>query len=281
MDFLEDNPQPLPKIYDEFKEEKPTTIRGRLNENIGKCFKRIKKGVYLAVKGDARAIIIEGDAWEELKEIESSSIDTIITDSPYTCLNVYYHGTTRQRNRDGNIGFPTKDMDLPLMKEFNRVLKPGGHFFSFMPAFAESTLENNEVAISNALQSGFTFRKLWVWDRRYFAMGYCGRNQHELIAFYTKGEKRKPCDLSIADVLTHTRIAASKRIHDAEKPVELIKDLMKFSNVPGDVVLDPFGGSLTTAQAGLELGVNTISIEIDGDMIRKSVEARGLNVEVL
>jgi hypothetical protein len=102
MDFLEDNPQPLPKIYQEFKEEKPTTIRGRLNENIGKCFKRIQKGVYLAVRGEARAIIIEGDAWEEMKEIEDSTIDTIITDSPYTCLNEHYHGTTRQRNREGN-----------------------------------------------------------------------------------------------------------------------------------------------------------------------------------
>jgi len=108
--LLNQQAKPLQKIYKELPDEKEHCIRGRLNENIGKCFKRIAKGVYIATKGKAQAVIIEGDAWAKMKEFENESFDTIITDSPYSCLNKHYKGTTRQRNRDKYIGFETKDI---------------------------------------------------------------------------------------------------------------------------------------------------------------------------
>ena len=102
IEFLTNNPQTLKTIYSEFANESSTTIRGRLNENIDKSFKRIGRGVYLAINGKAKALIIEGDAWDVIKEFDSDSIDAIITDSGYTCLNKHYEmGTSRKRN----IGF--------------------------------------------------------------------------------------------------------------------------------------------------------------------------------
>jgi site-specific DNA-methyltransferase (adenine-specific) len=279
VDFLIENPKHLQEIYDKFSEEKKSTIRGRLNENVGKCFKRISKGVYLSKVGDAQALIIEGDSWEAIKDIETGVIDTIITDSPYTCLDKHYQvGSTRKRNLEKDIGFKTQDMDKQLMQEMLRVLKPNGHFFCFLPSDAADTYEYNSNMIALAKEVGFTFNKRWIWDKMVIGMGYNGRNRHEQIIFFSKDKRRKPHDLSIPDVLTHKRIHANKRLHNAEKPVELIEDIMKFSNLKGDVVMDLFAGSLSTAQAGLNLGINTISMEIDGDMIKKSAKERGMKI---
>ncbi|MCK4544161.1 site-specific DNA-methyltransferase, partial [candidate division WOR-3 bacterium] len=259
---------------------KETTIRGRLNENIGKAFKRITRGVYIAQRGNAQALIIEGDAWEKIRDIESSSMDTIITDSPYTCLNKHLAtGTTRKTKNKWT--FKTKDIDRELMSEFIRVLKPSGHFFCFLPADSENTLKYNNDMITIALHVGFKFNKRWIWDKVCIGMGYNGRNRYEQIIFFSKGKRRKPFDLSIPDVLTHKRIHSSKRIHEAEKPIELIEDILKFSNQEGDIVLDTFAGSLTLAEAGLRRGINTVSIELDHLIITKSISERNLSVVVI
>lgn len=278
IDFLVDNPKTLGEVYTEFSGEKPTTIRGRLNEGVGKIFHRVTKGVYIATKGDAKAIIIEGDAWEKIRDIESNSVDTIITDSPYSCLN-HHLATGTTRKLSGEWSFKTRDIDKELLVEMRRVLKVGGHFFNFLPPDSHDTLEYNNTFIDMALHTGFEFNKRWIWDKVSMGLGYNGRNRHEQILFFSKGKRRKPRDLSIPDVLAHKRIHSSKRIHETEKPVELIMDIMKFSNLKGELVLDTFAGSLSTAEAGMRLGINTISIEIDPEMIIKSLRVRGF-VEV-
>ena len=159
IEFLSDNPQHLQQIYTEFDNENPTTIRGRLNENVGKAFKRIARGVYLAIQGDTKALIIEGDAWEVIKEFDDNSIDAIITDSGYTCLNKHYQkGNTRQRNLNKNIGFKTRDIDKELLEQMFRVLKPGAHFFSFLPADAKDTLDYNNRLIDMARKNRISFQ---------------------------------------------------------------------------------------------------------------------------
>ncbi|MGB6010823.1 MAG: site-specific DNA-methyltransferase [Desulfobacterales bacterium] len=273
IDFLTDNVQTLREIYSEFSDQKPSTIRGRLNENVGKIFRRIDRGVYLATQGDTKALIIEGDAWEVLKEFDDNSIDAIITDSGYTCLNKHYQtGSTRQRNLNKNIGFETRDIDKELLAHMFRVLKPGAHFFSFLPADAKDTLDYNNRFIEMAKEAGFKFNKRFIWDKQRIGMGYNGRNRYEQIIFLSKGDRHMPYDLSIPDVLSHKSVRPEKRIHDAEKPIELIKDIMRFCTKKNDVVLDPFAGSMSTALAGLAIDRHTISIEIDPNVIDKAIK---------
>lgn len=275
IEFLTDNAETLRKIYSEFSDQKPSTIRGRLNENVGKIFRRIGRGVYLATQGDTKALIIEGDAWEVLKEFDDNSIDAIITDSGYTCLNKHYQvGNSRQRNVNKNIGFQTKDIDKELLAQMFRVLKPGAHFFSFLPADAKDTLDYNNQFIELAKETEFRFNKRFIWDKQRIGMGYNGRNRYEQIIFLSKGDRHMPYDLSIPDVLSHKAINPDKRTHDAEKPVELIKDIMRFCTKKNDVVLDPFAGSISTARAGLAIDRHTICIEIDPNVIDKAIRER-------
>lgn len=270
VNFL-DEPKNLKECYDKFKEEPKPSIRARLNENVGKCFKRIKKGVYLAVNGDTQALIIEGDSWENIKELEAESVDFIITDSPQTtALKWAKIGTTRKK--DNKLSYDLKDLDKEMYQEMYRVLKKGGHVFLFFSVDTEHTLDYNHNQILLAKEHGFNFNKRFVWDKKVIGMGYNGRCQYEQIFFLSKGKRHKPYNLSIADLLSYKRISSKNRIHEAEKPVELIEDLIKIAGKKGDIGLDLFGGSFNFIEACFKQGCHAIGMEIDKTFISNAVK---------
>lgn len=59
-----------------------------------------------------------------------------------------------------------------------------------------------------------------------------------------------------------------KDAHFATYPPDLIKPCILAGSRPGDIVLDPFGGSGTTGQVALELGRRAILIELNPDYCR-------------
>lgn len=59
--------------------------------------------------------------------------------------------------------------------------------------------------------------------------------------------------------------APYKEAHFACYPPDLIKPCIMAGTKPGDVVLDPFGGSGTTGQVALELGRRAILLELNAD----------------
>lgn len=60
----------------------------------------------------------------------------------------------------------------------------------------------------------------------------------------------------------YSNVQSSDRVHQTEKPLQLITDLLEI--VPaGSVVLDPFMGSGTTAVACIRSGRNYIGFELD------------------
>lgn len=66
-----------------------------------------------------------------------------------------------------------------------------------------------------------------------------------------------------------------KKIHKAEKPVELMKIFIKASTKKDDIVLDPFVGSGTTCVAAEQLGRRWIGIEINKEyceIARKKID---------
>lgn len=63
-----------------------------------------------------------------------------------------------------------------------------------------------------------------------------------------------------------------EKFHEAQKPVELIKYLIKLVTLENQIVLDPFGGSGTTAVASKALNRRYISFELEGDYAVKSSE---------
>lgn len=54
--------------------------------------------------------------------------------------------------------------------------------------------------------------------------------------------------------------APQKRAHQTEKPIALMRDLVKICE-PGGTILDPFAGSGTTVAAAIMEGYSAIGIE--------------------
>lgn len=63
---------------------------------------------------------------------------------------------------------------------------------------------------------------------------------------------------------------ASTRNHPAPYPVELAERLIRMFSFVGDIVLDPFLGSGTTAVAAMQCGRNSIGYEVDAGYLRKA-----------
>jgi DNA modification methylase len=263
-------PVHLQDLYAALPDAKRHSLRSQIYRNLGRRFQRVGKGVYVAVDGDAACVVVAGDAWDEVKRIPSDFMDALITDPPYTWLQslLAIHTTTRRRMR---WTFDRKDIDRDLGLELYRVLKRGAHAFFFVPAETATTRPHIEGFIRLLESCGFVFNKRFVWDRMRMGMGYNGRCRYEGILFMSKGARRKPCDLTVSDVLPFKAPDPRVRRHACEKPRGLLETLVRFATRAGERILDCFAGACTTGIAAFGLGRSALLIEKDGSMIERAL----------
>lgn len=81
----------------------------------------------------------------------------------------------------------------------------------------------------------------------------------EFIFYATKGQRG--LNASPIDVFRIKRVPRNERIHAAEKPVELLTQLIECSTIPGELVLDPCCGSGSTLVACRESKRRGLGIE--------------------
>lgn len=203
-----------------------------------------------------------GDAFDCLRALPSESVDLVITDPPYESLEKHRaKGTTTRlkvSKASSNEWFEVikNDMLPELLGQLYRVLKPNTHCYLFCDGETSDVLR--DIVRSMAHRKGFTWWKRLVWDKQKIGMGYHYRSRHEFIVFLEKG-KRKLNDLGVPDVLSFPRVRGG---YPTEKPVDLAHVLISQSSNAGDVVLDPFFGSGSTAEACRLQGRDFIGFDI-------------------
>ena len=197
--------------------------------------------------GDATLYL--GDCLEILPTLPK--VDAVVTDPPYAIPTQVSQGRVITRN----VG------DLSIVEgafknhaaEWKRVTGEGGRIFVFCDGASYPV-------IYRAAYGSFNLASM-VWDKGQIGMGREFRKRHELIV-HGWGAQTPVCSSNgtgYADVIQRKPVG-SDRSHPAEKPVELITDLLR---VCGDWVLDPFMGSGTTGVACANLGRKFIGIEIE------------------
>ena len=67
--------------------------------------------------------------------------------------------------------------------------------------------------------------------------------------------------------------------HPTQKPIALLDRIIRASSNKGDLVLDPFSGSFTTAYVAQQLGRNFIGIELQDEYIKIGLRRLGLATE--
>ena len=222
-------------------------------------------------------IIYHGDCIEGMKILPDNSVDMVLTDPPY--------GTTC------NKWDTVVDVDA-FWKEIKRVTKKNSAILIFtqMPFTATVVMSNPKM-----------FRYEWICEKAN-ATGFLNARRmpmkcHEnVLVFYNKlpvyhpiMEHGKPYRSGLEDKnssnynavkrfcnenTTGTRFprdvlkvswrsAFGKTLHPTQKPVSLCEYFIKTYSNKGDIILDPFIGSGTTAVAAVNTGRKYIGFEKD------------------
>lgn len=271
--FIRGRSQPVQvsELYAQFPDAHEHSIRARIYESLGRHFRRVGRGLYVAIEGEAACVVVQGDAMEELRKLPSEFADALITDPPYSWLDTFRARPTTSWKRM-KADFERREVDAALGLELYRVLKEGAHAFLFVPAETAQTRPHINRMIQVLERSGFVFRKRFIWEKGVNGMGYSGRARHEGILFLTRGRrKRRPCDLTVPDVLSFRAAPPRRRRHPCEKPEGLLGALIRFATRAGELVLDIFAGSCAAGRAALGLGRNALLVEKDPSILEKAL----------
>lgn len=109
--------------------------------------------------------------------------------------------------------------------------------------------------------TGYRVNHCLVWRKLHFGMGAYWRNQHENIVFASNGQPADMLDRGRGSVIDAAAVAPTDRVHPTEKPIGMLRDMIKA--VPGQVVFDPFMGSGSTGIAALQNGRRFLGCEIN------------------
>lgn len=191
--------------------------------------------------------IICGEAAEVLSDFPQHCIDLVVTDPPYLCRYKDRHGR-RIANDDNASGV------LPVYDEIFRVLRPHRYCITF---YGWTAIAEFSAAWINA---GFRTVGHIVWPKPYVSRQGFMQYRHESAFVLAKGYPDKP-EHKISDVQEWEY--TGNRSHPTEKAVSVIEPLVKSFSYPGDLVLDPFSGSGTTAVAAALNDRDYIGIELE------------------
>lgn len=201
--------------------------------------------------------LILGDCLEEMKKLPPSTFDTIIVDPPYG-MNADKMGKGEYHLYDDS---PDTALTIckSIIREGFRLTKPKALLFLFCDI--DHFVDLRTYA---AQQAWSCWRQPLIWRKGVDGHSPWGRGGFirttELILFASKGQKELIYPGG-PDVLDFKRVGRGERRHSAEKPVPLLRHLIKLSTLPGQTVFDPCAGSGASLEAASLERVKAVAIE--------------------
>lgn len=211
----------------------------------------------------------------ELKE-KKIKIDAVITDPPYGVSRKHQLGFSNM----GRAGMDYGEWDYNFdQKEWIRLcaplIKDGGSIIVF------NDWKNFSYIVEELDEQGFSMKDVIRWVKpnpmpRNTSRRYVGDFEMAIWAVKDGGKWtfNKPNSSSYLRPIYKCASVGSgdKRIHPTQKPLKLIEDIMKVHTNEGDIVLDLFTGSGTTAEACLKNNRIFIGSELDENYYKKALE---------
>ncbi|SLN21248.1 DNA-methyltransferase [Oceanibacterium hippocampi] len=213
-----------------------------------------------------------------MKTLPDASVDLLIADPPYN-LGKNFGNNIDLRERDAYTGF-CRDW----LAEATRVIRPDGSIYVFMGVrFIARLYLMLEEDFGLHPQGWITWHYTQGMGRK---RGFSPR--HEDILWFSPAERppfnlddvripqkyfRKRNNMAGAnpgDVwqFSHVHYCAEEREpHPTQKPEALIARIVRASSRPGELVLDPFVGSGTTARVAKALGRDYLGFDINPDYV--------------
>lgn len=233
-------------------------------------------------------MIYNDDCFNILPNIKDKSIDLILTDPPYA---ISKESNFDKINLDTPVDMAKKfnystdfgewdktEIDIDrLFKEFFRILKPGGTLIIFYDIWKSNSIKEY------ATKHKFKQPRVCQWVKTN-PMPINSKNNYlsnSIEFFFTFVKGGKPTFNSEYDngIYNYPFSNGNKRkdyYHPTQKPLSLINSILLKHSKKGDLVLDPFGGSGTLAEACILNERDYIIIEIEKkyyDIITNRVES--------
>jgi len=219
-------------------------------------------------------LLMQGDCMEKLKEIPKGSIELILCDPPYN-LSKYSTGNMKFEWRN-DINNDVAKWDLKelapadFLEEFKRVLSPSGNIFVF-------TSYNLIGKWHQIFDSEFDTFQFMVWHKtnpvpnirkssflNSCELIVCMWNKGHTWNFSKQNEMHNFIESPIC--LGNERLRSPK--HPTQKPLNVLKQIIKIASRENDLVLDMFMGVASTGVAARQLNRRFIGIEIDDEYFK-------------
>lgn len=211
--------------------------------------------------------VYHGSAYELLDRVPAGSVRLALVDPPYN---------TKRKNNLETMGRTSMDYpwDGPIdhlawLEKADRALMPGGSLVCFYDQW-----HINELEAMAELELGYALKRKIIWRKTNPMPGNRDRLPAQTIEMGFWAVKpggswvfNCPPELSYADFLWFDtgvpRSGKGKPRHEAMKSQDLYGDLIEILTMPGEIVLDPFCGSGTTAVAATKRRRRAICFELD------------------
>lgn len=244
-------------------------------------------------------VIYNEDTWETMSNLSSESVSLIICDGPYGITDLAW-------DRVGNI----QEYNLELIKQFSRLLKPGGSAYLFGKHDCIDFIDYRPYLKLNNRIIWYQPSRLAQGKKRY-------TKNYDVILHFSKGNastfnlddirvpqlveltQRKRCEnvpsvkngkfsktrfnqkgKNPGDVwgdikqLTYRskELLNRKYLNTIQKPEKLMERIVLASSNPGEIVFDPFSGTGTVSKVAKFNGRLFIGVEKDIDLWKLSME---------
>jgi len=251
--------------------------------------------------GSEQHKIINGDSVKVLREfVDDNSVDLIFIDPPYN-IGKNFNGYKDKWDKDEDyLEWCYEWLQLCINK-----LKKNGSLYvmtstQFMPYY--------DIFLRDKIN--ILSRIVWYYDssgvqaKNYYGSLYepilfCVKdidnytfNANDILVEAKTGAKRKLIDYrkNPPQIYNSEKVPGNvwefPRVryrmeeyenHPTQKPIALLERIIQASSNPGDIILDPFSGTFTTAFVAQKLHRKSISIELQEDYIKIGLRRLGLS----
>ena len=234
---------------------------------------QLEEAVRGTVAAPAEERILRCDWRTFMADTDKGSVDLVLTDPPYTIsrktgfANVK-NGVDRFAVSMDFGKWDHKAINLPHFTEAcYRVLRQGGTAIIWYDLWKISDLEQ-------AMQeAGFKMIRLVIWQKTNpvplnQSTTYLSNSREVAVVGVKYGRPtfHSKYDKGIYEYPIPRH--GGKRVHPTQKPVDLFAELIAKHSNKGDLVVDPFIGSGTTAVAAAKLGRRIRGCDIDPDYVK-------------